>query len=366
MFSTWKYFYRRRDDTVRPGIGRIGGATDAPTIESAGGERRPGPPSVLFIANTYIGDAVLSSGLIRRIREDAPSARFTVAAGPAAAPLFKDLPGLERLIVVEKRRWRLHWLAVWAKVCARRWDLVVDMRGGAIAWLTASRRRAVNRRVRGSGAVHKVVEAARTLGLEHDPPRPFLYTSRETEALARRRLGPGGPILAVGPGANWIGKRWPAERFGELAARLLAADGPLPDGRLLIVGGPTDVEIGRTIAAAVEPERLIEVGPGQMDLLTTYACLRLARLFVGNDSGAMHLAAAADAPTLGLFGPSDERLYGPWGEHARAVRGPRNFDAIRKTDPRLNQPVRHMLDLEVGAVVEAASELVARSAPAYP
>ena len=73
----------------------------------------------------------------------------------------------------------------------------------------------------------------------------------------------------------------------------------------------------------------------------------------------MHLAAAAGVPTLGLFGPSDEQLYGPWGPDARVVRGPRDFEQIRAVDPGFTQALCHMMDLRVDTVVRAAEDLLA-------
>ena len=72
----------------------------------------------------------------------------------------------------------------------------------------------------------------------------------------------------------------------------------------------------------------------------------------------MHMAAAAGCPTIGLFGPSDDRLYGPWGPSARAVRGPRDVDMLRKVDPDFNQALCHMFDLSVDVVVLAAEQLL--------
>jgi ADP-heptose:LPS heptosyltransferase len=102
---------------------------------------------------------------------------------------------------------------------------------------------------------------------------------------------------------------------------------------------------------------------GQVDLLTAFACLKRARLFIGNDSGTMHLAAAAGAPTLGLFGPSDHRLYAPWGQATRVVRGPRTFEQIRTVDPTFSQALCHMMDLTVDTVEAAARELLAATEP---
>ena len=73
------------------------------------------------------------------------------------------------------------------------------------------------------------------------------------------------------------------------------------------------------------------------------------------------LVPAAGAPTLGLFGPSDDRLYGPWGPHARALRGPRSFEQFKAADPNLNQTIRHMSDLPVTTVVKAARTLLAEA-----
>ena len=67
---------------------------------------------ILFITASRIGDAVLSSGLIRRLIEEIPNARFTIVAGPVAAPLFRDTPGLDELIALEKEKRGLHWLTL--------------------------------------------------------------------------------------------------------------------------------------------------------------------------------------------------------------------------------------------------------------
>lgn len=316
------------------------------------------PFPILFITGTRIGDSVLSSGLIKRLHDEIPHARFTIAAGVPSAPLFAETPNLDRVIVMAKRKWAGHWIRLWAQTRGRRWGLIVDMRGSGVARFLSSRRRAIYRRAPGAAPVHKVIEAARVLRVEDEPPPPFLFTSPEIEQAAADYLAGHGPILAVAPGANWVGKTWPAERFAETAARLLAHDGPLHDGRLLILGSAADREAGRAVKLAVSRDRIVGGEPGKLDLLTTYACLKRVRLFIGNDSGAMHMAAAAGAPTLGLFGPSDETLYGPWGPQGRAVRGPRDLEAIRRIDPDLNQAVCHMFDLSVEAVSEAAEDLL--------
>jgi ADP-heptose:LPS heptosyltransferase len=319
---------------------------------------------ILFIASSRIGDAVLASGIIKRLHDEIPNARFTVVAGPLSAPLFADVPNLAQIIVMEKTKGSGHWFKLWTRVRGRNWGLIVDRRGSSIARFLSAKRRAIHRTVPGE-PVHKVIEAARLLKVADDPPGPYLFTSDETEAKADALLGGGsGPILAVAPAANWVGKTWPAERFALMAVQLMQKGQPFEKGRLLILGGPDDRRAAESLRRSVPRERWIDL-TGQTDLLTTYACLKRARLFVGNDSGLMHLAAAAGAPTLGLFGPSDERLYGPWGEYTAVARGPRSFDQIKAKDADLSQPVCHMLDLRVETVMDAAKALFEASQPLF-
>jgi ADP-heptose:LPS heptosyltransferase len=319
---------------------------------------------ILYISSNRIGDAVLASGLLKRLHDEIPAARFTIVAGPPSAPLYRDTPNLDQIIVMEKSRGRGHWFKLWTQVRGRRWGLILDRRGSSIATFLSSKKRAIHRG-NDREPVHKVIEAARLLRLADAPPPPFLFTSEETEAKAKRLLGEGGPILAVGPAANWIGKTWPTERFALAAVQLMEKGAPFERGRLLILGGPDDWRAAEPMRRSIARERWIDL-TGQVDLLTAYAALKHVRLFIGNDSGLMHLAAAAGAPTLGLFGPSDERLYGPWGEKTQVVRGPRSFAQIQAIDPGLSQPVCHMLDLPVDTVVEAAKTLFAATADPKP
>jgi ADP-heptose:LPS heptosyltransferase len=315
---------------------------------------------ILFITATRIGDAVLSSGLIRRLSDEIPGARFTIVAGPAAAPLFEDVPGLETLIPFEKSRDGGHWFRLWNTVRRKSWGLVVDLRGSAISSLLNRRKRAVYQRVAGP-IVHKVIEAARVLGLQDDPPAPYIYVGEAAARRAAELVAGEGPILALGPAANWVGKTWPVERFAQVAIQMLGAGGPLEGGRLLVAGGPEDAGVLPTLRAVVPRARFIDL-VGKADLVTLHAALGSARLFIGNDSGLMHLAAAGGAPTLGLFGPSDARAYAPWGQKGRVLRGARTLDQIRTLDPDLNQAICHMMDLSVESVTVAAHRLVSETA----
>src|SRR5882724_1495921 len=236
---------------------------------------------ILFVTATRIGDAVLSTGLLAHLIEGHPGGRLTIAAGPVAAPLFEAVPGLERLAVIEKRRWSLHWLPFYAAVATRRWDLVVDLRGSALAWLL----RAGERRVMGKGDAceHRVSQLGRLFRLD-PPPSPRLWTAPHHEQAAGALISAGAPILAIGPAANWRGKQWRAERFAELALRLTAAGGPLPGARVAVLAARHEQAQAAPLLAAIPHHRQIDL-VGKIDLLTAVAVLRRCAMFIGNDTG---------------------------------------------------------------------------------
>ncbi|WP_431857419.1 glycosyltransferase family 9 protein [Azospirillum sp.] len=268
---------------------------------------------VLFITSNRIGDAVLSTGLLGHLVDTRPDARFTVACGPLAAPLLRAVPRLERLIPLAKRPFARHWLALWLACVGTRWDLVVDLRNSAASRLLASRRLAVLRRRPGA---HKVEEIAAVLGVA-PPPAPRLWIDAAAAAQAERLLPGGRPFLALGPTANGPGKEWPAERFADLARRLTGPSGPLPGVRVAVLAAGPEAERARPLLAALGDGAIDLVG--RTDPLAAAACLTRAALYVGNDSGLMHIAAAVGTPTVGLFGPGWPEVYGPWGPQARAV-----------------------------------------------
>ena len=315
---------------------------------------------ILIVAPPTVSEAVLYSGLVKRLADEMEHARFTVLGDPAATGLYRDLPGLERILPLTPAMFGLHWVKLWLKLRRRRWGLVLDMAGTPITGSLRARRRAIRKPLSAAlGPVHKVAEAARILQIDEEAPVPFLFTGAETEAAADALVGVGDPrpILALAPAADWVGRAWPAERFAVAAAELLSERGPMSGGRLMIVGGPEDRWATEAVRRAIPRDRLIDLS-GRADLLATYACLRRARLFIGNDSIMSHLAAAVGAPSLVLFGPSDERVWGPIGPRSQALRGPRDLDAIKRVDPGLNQAVCHMQDLPVAWVVSGARRLL--------
>ena len=309
---------------------------------------------ILYIAPASVSEAVLASGLLKKLYDEAPNPSFTIIANRRVAPLFAEMPKVAQLVVTERRGSRRRWFGLLGPLRARRWALVIDVPAGVITG-----------RLRPKGAlrrsaeepVHKLLEAARLLRLEEAPPPPFLFVSEATDAHAASLTRGRGPILALAPGADWLGKAWPMERFAETARRLLAPGSPLAGGRLMLLGDRTDQHEVEPLKSIPQRGRLVDL-VGRADLLTSYAALKRTHFFIGNDGPYAQLAAAAGAPTVALFGPSDDRIWRPWGDRVRVVRGARTLDEIRKVDPTLSATVRHMVDLSADSVVAAAETMM--------
>jgi lipopolysaccharide heptosyltransferase III len=313
---------------------------------------------ILFITATRVGDAVLSMGILDSLIRRHPEARVTVACGPAAAQLFEAVPNLDRIIVLRKMRYSLHWLGMWTECIGRKWDILVDLRRAPLARLLFTGTR--HHLARSRDPVHRVVKMAGVVGLTDDPPAPKIWTGDDHERRAAEIIPQGEPVLAIGPAANWQAKTWRPEYFGQLIERLTAESGILPGAKVALFGGPDERPSVMAAIESVPEARRIDL-IGELHLLEVFACLKRCALYVGNDSGLMHMAAAAAIPTLGLFGPSREEHYAPWGDWGGVVRAAKDFDEIfpEGFDHRTSGSLMDSLSVE--SVAEAASELWQRT-----
>jgi heptosyltransferase I len=148
----------------------------------------------------------------------------------------------------------------------------------------------------------------------------------------------------LNPGAGWGAKRWPAGRYGEVA-RHLANDGLCP----LINYGPGEERLAEQVAEGSGGT----ARPMQSSITELIALTRRAKLFVGGDTGPMHMAAALGVPVVAIFGPTDPTRNGPYGTRSIVLRNPASFT----THARRSLPDEAMLEISTSSVVEAAHRL---------
>ena len=164
-----------------------------------------------------------------------PDARFTVVCGPVAEGVFARMPNRERTIVLDKRPYRLHWPGLWFAAATTLWDLVVDIRGSAFAWMVPTRRRAVMRRRPG----HKIAQLAAMLRLD-PPPLPVVWTAPQDRPVPLHcfpRIGPSWRWRRPPTGRRRYGRRSDSPRCSTRCAMVL-----LPGAIPAIFAGPGQVE----------------------------------------------------------------------------------------------------------------------------
>ena len=278
---------------------------------------------------------------------------MTVASGILSAPLFRQFPGVGQVIEIKKGPFNSHWIKLWSKTIGTAWDLVVDLRGSALSYILITRRRKIiGRPIVGE---HRVQTLGRLFELS-PPPSPRLEPedlkrNRQLEAIASD------DIVGFGVTANWLPKIWPGARFVELADALTKKNGTFENARVAILGGPGEEALARPILDALGDRALNMVG--NLTITETAAFLKKCKVFVGNDSGLMHMAAALGVPTMGLFGPSMPEHYGPWGPHARSVRSDISFRELVQTPQFDHRKTDNLMQgLSTKKVLKAVEKMV--------
>ena len=297
---------------------------------------------ILIIKLRAIGDVVLSTPIIENLQKAFPNATIEFLTEPPSAPLVQNHPGLNRVIVyprqqLEKwpvyKRWFFDSQFLW-KLRAEKYDLVLDLfgnpRSAIMTRLTGAPRR-VGYNFRGRKAayttvvtnrgadVHEVefnLDALRALRIPVVSHQPKVFVPEEDKRIIQSWIEQNQLtdhfLIGLNSSGSWPAKRWPNEKFIQLGKRLRDRFAAV----VVVLWGPGEKEIAQKIVEGIGEGAFLAP---QTTLLQLAALCRRLGLLVSNDSGPMHISAAMGTPTLGIYGPTNSRLQGPFGEKARAV-----------------------------------------------
>ena len=312
---------------------------------------------ILFITSTRIGDAVLSTCLLRHLETVHPEARFTIACGALSAPLFEDFEKVDQLIALKSKKYGKHWAETWLKTIGTKWDLVIDLRGSAIAFLLRAQKRLIWRSKKTQKhRVEQLCDLLQEGGYDVKEPLAHLWVSPERLAKRRDIIPQEKTVIAVSPLANWPGKEWPHPQMIQLLQMITAESGPFPGAHLAFFAAPNEQDRLKEFKSHFDPSTLVNVG-NYPHLLDVASLMSRCTFFIGNDSGLMHMAAAIGLPTLGLFGPSYDIHYAPWGKKTAFIRTPEPpQQLIDRADAGHEELL--MQNLSVKDVYKTAKELV--------
>jgi lipopolysaccharide heptosyltransferase II len=332
------------------------------------------PPSILIVRLGAIGDVVNALVVASAIRRHAPGVTIGWAVHELSRPLVEGHPSVDRVHLWRKGTGLGGFRALLREVRGAGYGLAIDLqriaKSAALArWSGAERVLGFDRgRAKESSwlltreriapadpsahMVEQYLGFVRHLGIDPGEPVFELPADPRASARAERLVAElGAAPIAIHVGATKAANRWEPERFGDLARACLERSG-VP---VCLTGGPSDREAA-AIAARAYPR--IRDLCGATGLLELAELQRRSRLVVSCDSGPMHLAAAAGATVVALFGPSDERRTGPWGARHAVVR---TSPECAPCNAKLCARPRHdcMLDLTVERVLAAVEAKLA-------
>lgn len=305
--------------------------------------------TILLIRLRLIGDVVFTTPAIDALRRRFPNARITYLVEAPAEPVVRHHPGIDEIIVVERPRGfaRLRYdLALARRLRAERFDLVIDFHGGPrsgfLAWATSASQRigyalpvrawCYTTRVPWTRSLvpprHSVLNQwalLEALGIEPADRMRDAVTMPIDQAAAgavARRLKTAGiddraPVIVLHVSAGNPFRRWPASSFAAAAAALVNAD---PSRRVIITSGPSESAAAEAVAdearriAGTASQAIVRTG--EFDLSELRALIDRAALYIGGDSGPMHIAATSRTPIVALFGPTLPDRSMPWRDPA--------------------------------------------------
>jgi heptosyltransferase-2 len=305
---------------------------------------------ILAVKLGDLGDLLAVTPALQALHAAHPSAEIDLLVPPSSAHLLEGAPYIKRILTFEKfafdnLRGLLHpgrllsTLSLLFRLRLSRYDGLVIFhhftgRWGAIkfgvlsaasgaskrAGLDNGRGRLLNLRVpdRGFGFMHEAdywLQVAALLGADpHGGWRPHIPLTKAQRTRAANLLTGEGTnhattLVAVHPGAGAYSRAriWPVERFAEVARGLIAEH----DAHVIIVGGPDEIDSANVLERLVDSPAVHNMA-GKTSVHETAALIERCSLFVGNDSGPMHIAAAVGTPVVAIFGPSNKEAWAPY------------------------------------------------------
>jgi heptosyltransferase III len=196
---------------------------------------------------------------------------------------------------------------LWWDMRSKTFDIVIDCRGSFVSYILKAKQKFIWRQKTYTGG-HKVEQISRMVGKNFLAPTLWIKESR-IAAVRKRFPQSADPYICVAPAANWQGKQWPLQYWHDVLSHLQNTH---PELHVFVIAAPHERHIVKSLANSFK-ETLTIVADPELTLLDCAALIKYANCFVGNDSGLMHMSVAVQTPTIGLFGPSREWIYGPIG-----------------------------------------------------
>ena len=275
---------------------------------------------ILVFSFSFIGDAVLSTAVIQPLRAHFRDSHITFLVGPRAFDLFATEPIIDATLVYDNRGEHAGWKGRFRLIKTLRldkFDLVVNLRDSFTARCIGAEHWGMLRGDSNRHAVTRYLEVLQRHGVDTTDAHPYLQLTEEEQTAAYQFLveaGRGSERLLIGihPGGNWEYKLWDAKNYAHVADALAKK----LNAAILLFAGPDERELQAQVANMMEvPPILVKTN----DLRQLAALISVCDVYIGNDTGPMHIAAAVGTPVVALFGSTNHHRSGPYGDKHSVV-----------------------------------------------
>lgn len=341
---------------------------------------------ILILKPSSLGDVIHALPVLRLLKQHFRRAEIFWWIDSSLAPLIEGDPDLAGIVRFERKRWGKpqHWpemLRSIRSLRAQNFDLVIDLqcllRSAAFAWLASGKKLVgldeIREGARGfydyaaprkdfyTHAVDWYLSVLPPLGVPVHKNFVWLPERKEVAAAVQHKwfskpstinYQPSTLVL-LQPGARWLNKRWPVQKFAKVVHRLAQK---FPEARFAVLGGKDDAPLGETISQ-IAPEKVLNLC-GQTSLPEMIECVRRSDLLITNDTGPMHVAAAMDKPLIALFGPTEPRRTGPYGQLQNVLRLNLPCSPCLSSQCSIEETDKCLRDLSPAVVIEKAEQLL--------
>ena len=283
---------------------------------------------ILIISSNLIGDTILSTGVINYFHQNHPEAKFTFLIGPSAGQIYKNFLAKENIILVRKMKFNFHWIYMYSKVMKIKWDIVIDFRSSLISYFLNTKKKYIFKK---SKKLNQIDQLKNFFLIKNFSMFISLNNAEKNEAslIIKNKF----QYLILFPGGNWKPKIWPDYYFNTLIHLLISRFSNL---KFIIVGSLEEKKMYYNNIKKNLPDDLFIDLMGK-SLTTTSAYMKKSNLFIGNDSGLMHLSIASNLKTIALFGPTNDKIYGHNNIKSFIIRTKEGLDNFNKNTMDFNK-----------------------------
>ena len=302
---------------------------------------------ILFICSNLIGDTILSSGAINHIINQNQEAKLTFVVGPTAAPLLKNYKNIENIIIFKKRKLNLHWLDIFQKTYSIKWDIIVDFRSSALSILLKNNKKYIFRKLH---SIHHIQQLNSSFGFECS--NLLIPTSDDEANKVNNHLDNSFKHVVIFPGGNWTPKLWSAENYNETMKLLIDKYDKI---KFIIVGSLKEKnKFYNLLIKDIKEDLIIDLFGHNLTLTSAY--MKKSDVFIGNDSGLMHLAVASKLRVISLFGPTNDLVYGHHDDKNIVIRTKENYDYFKSL--KINENKSYMSSIKPEIVFKECEKII--------